>query len=58
MLSVRYWLIELPSRITEVACVWYRLYFVFLLLLAALTVPALLLAMVVLWFGFGVRWGW
>jgi hypothetical protein len=55
---VRYWLIELPSRITEVAYVWYRLYFVFLLLLAALTVPALLLAMVVLWFGFGVRWGW
>lgn len=57
-MSWRYWLIDAPAKITEVASVWYRLYFMVLLWIAALTVPALLLTTLVLWFGFGIRWGW
>lgn len=56
--SWRYWLVELPSRTTEVASVWFRLYFTVLLVIAAVSVPATVLAMLVLWFGFGIRWGW
>jgi hypothetical protein len=55
---LRYWLIDVPSQITECCYVWYRLYFLLLLLLAAVTVPALVLGMLVLWYGFGIRWSW
>jgi hypothetical protein len=54
----RYWLIDLPARATEVGYVWYRVYFLALLWLAALTVPGMVLTILVLWFGFGIRWGW
>ena len=58
MASLRYWLVDVPARITEAGYVWYRLYFLFLLWIAALTVPLTVLTMLVLWFGFGIRWGW
>lgn len=51
-------LIDGPAHITEVAIVWYRLYSIALLWIVALTVPAVTLATLILWFGFGVRWGW
>ena len=55
---MRYWLVELPAYITEVAAAWYRLYFIVVLLVAG---PGLLLMASIavgLWFGFGIRWGW
>ena len=55
---MRYWLVELPATITEVGLVWFRLYFLVLIVIAALTVPVVSLTMLVLWFGFGIRWGW
>ena len=58
MASLRYWLVELPARITEAGFVWYRAYVLFLCLIAALTLPVMVLTMLVLWFGFGIRWGW
>jgi hypothetical protein len=54
----RYWLIDLPARATEAGYVWYRLYYLVILWLAALTAPALALTTAILWFGFGIRWGW
>jgi hypothetical protein len=50
--------LDWPAKLTEVLLVWYRLYFALLLVLAAATLPAMVLAMLVLWFGFGIRWGW
>lgn len=58
MTQWRYWLIDLPSTITEVGMAWFRLYFFLVTLVAAITGPALVLAMLILWFGFGIRWGW
>jgi hypothetical protein len=54
----RRYLIEIPARITEVASVWYRLYWIVVMCLAALIGPALVIAVLVLYFGFGIRWGW
>lgn len=58
MWVVRYWLIDLPAQITEVASVWFRLYFLAILWVAALSLPVTVLSTLVLWFGFGIRWGW
>jgi hypothetical protein len=54
----RYWLIDLPARTTEVAQTWYRLYFTVVLLLAGPGLLLMVLTAVVLWYGFGIRWGW
>lgn len=54
----RYWLIDLPARVTEVASVWYRLYFVVMLVIAGPILLLTVLTTLVLWFGFGIRWGW
>lgn len=51
-------LIDGPARITEIALTWYRLYVMVLLWMAALTAPTMAAATLILWFGFGVRWGW
>lgn len=54
----RYWLIDLPATITEAGFVWYRLYWLVVVCLCALVGPVMALSVVVLWFGFGIRWGW
>lgn len=54
----RRWVIDVPARITEVGLTWYRMYLMVVLLIAG---PGLLLMgsiVLVLWFGFGIRWGW
>ena len=51
-------LIDWPAHITEVGFVWYRLYLLALLWLAATAPLATLLTALTLWYGFGVRWGW
>jgi len=51
-------LIDGPARITEIAFTWYRLYLVVMLCAVAFTPPIAVLAILVLWFGFGIRWGW
>ena len=54
----RTFLIDWPARITEVGFVWYRLYLL-VLLWAVATVPlATVLMALMLWYGFGIRWGW
>lgn len=55
---MRYWLIDLPAQITEAIGVWYRLYWIVVACLCALVGPAMVLSVLVLWFGFGIRWGW
>lgn len=52
------WLVDIPARITEVGFTWYRLYLLIVCAVAALTLPAMVLTMLVLWFVFGIRWGW
>ena len=54
----RHWLIDVPARITDVVLVWYRLYITLVLATAALILPVTVVTMLVLWFGFGIRWGW
>lgn len=51
-------LINWPARITEVASVWYRLYLIALLWMAAIIPLGTVIIALTLWFGFGVRWGW
>ena len=60
-MSWRYWLIDLPSHATDIGLAWYRLlFFALLVCAAAASVTGLLgvVLAVVLWFGFGIRWGW
>lgn len=57
----RYWLIDAPAHLTEVGLVWYRLLFMVLLWCAAAGAAIGLvgvMASLVLYFGFGIRWGW
>lgn len=58
VVSLRYWLIDVPAQITEAVGVWYRLYWLIVACLCALVAPAMVLSVLVLWFGFGIRWGW
>jgi hypothetical protein len=51
-------LIDLPARATEVGQTWYRAYFTAVLLLAGPGLLLMVLTAVVLWYGFGIRWGW
>lgn len=53
----RYWLIELPTTITDIGLAWYRLYFMVVIWIAALVGPAMVLSVLILYV-FGVRWGW
>lgn len=54
----RYWFVELPAHLTDVALVWYRLYMTVILLIAGPGLMLCVVTMLVLWFGFGIRWGW
>lgn len=57
----RFWLIDLPAQVTEVGLVWYRALFMVLLWAAAVTATigfVGVMASLVLYFGFGIRWGW
>ena len=58
MRPARYWLIDLPAHVTEVGMTWYRFYLMVLLWVFATAPLAALLTSLVLWFGFGTRWGW
>jgi hypothetical protein len=55
---LRRYLIDLPAHVTEVGFVWYRLYLMVVLWVAATVPPLMLITALVLWFGFGIRWGW
>ena len=57
-MSWRTVLIDGPTAVAEVAAAWYRLYVIALLWVVVLTAPTMALATLVLWFVFGVRWGW
>ena len=57
----RYWLIDVPAIVTEVGLAWYRLLFMVLLWCAAAGAVIGILGLMVflvLYFGFGIRWGW
>ena len=54
----RYWLLDAPARITEVLWAWYRLYFVVLIVLAAVIPTTAAITALLLWSVFGIRWGW
>jgi hypothetical protein len=47
-------LVDIPAGIVSV---WYRMYVVFIALASILTVGVVVIVLV-LWFGFGIRWGW
>lgn len=51
---MRFWLIDIPALIVTA---WSRVTVVFICL-ASLATYAVLTALLVLWFGFGIRWGW
>ncbi len=54
----RYWLVDVPARITDVGFAWYRLWLMLTLWLVAVVSLTTVLTVLVTWFGFGVRWGW
>lgn len=51
---MRFWLIELPALIVDVL---WRLYLSFLTL-ATLSLWLMVMVVLVLYWGFGIRWGW
>lgn len=53
----RYWLTEAPEHVTKIALMWYRLYFVVVVIVAAVIPTALALIAFGL-FLVGIRWGW
>jgi hypothetical protein len=55
---VRYWLIDLPASLADVGLAWYRLYLAVVLLIAGPVLLLTVLTTLVLWMGFGIRWGW
>ena len=55
---LRFWLVDGPARITEVGFTWYRLYMLVVLFIAGPGLILMALTVLVLWFGFGIRWGW
>lgn len=54
----RRWFVDIPAQVTEVGMVWYRAYLMVVLVIGAFVVPVVGLIALVLWFGFGIRWGW
>ena len=53
-----FWLITVPLKIVSVLLWWSSVFWTAMWTLAAITLPIMALAMLVLWFGFGIRWGW
>ena len=37
---------------------WHRIYWLIVTVFASTVLPLMVLTMLVLWFGFGIRWGW
>ena len=54
----RYWLIDLPARLLDIAVTGYGLYLIAVISLAAIGLPLMGAVILILWFGFGIRWGW
>ena len=54
----RYWLIDGPEAITDVMLTVARLYLVSVLTITAVLAPLTVLAVLALWYVFGIRWGW
>lgn len=54
MHRVWYWLIEIPATIVTV---WWVLYRLFLIVFGLFCFFGILTALVLYW-GFGIRWGW
>ena len=55
---VRFWLVELPVTIAEILMAWYRLFIAVFFLIAGPGISVMVLITLVLWYGFGIRWGW
>lgn len=51
---MRYWLIELPSRVLNL---WFTIYWAFVTMTVIAMFLTLTVSMVLL-YGFGIRWGW
>jgi hypothetical protein len=58
MAQLRYWLIDLPAQGTDILAKWYRLYMLIVLSIAGPGCLLMVLTTLILWFGFGIRWGW
>ena len=58
MRNPRYWLVELPVTIAEILMAWYRLFIAVFFLIAGPGISVMVLITLVLWYGFGIRWGW
>ena len=54
MASWRYWLIDVPATVTDI---WWRFWLIVVTLLTMACFVSVTLNLV-LWFGFGIRWGW
>lgn len=54
----RHVLIDAPTSVTNVVATWYRLYITVVLFICAVGPLSVLLTALVLWYGFGIRWGW
>lgn len=54
---MRYWLIEFPEIALSVVLRWYRLYFLVMLVIAAVVPTSIGLISLCLYL-FGIRWGW
>jgi hypothetical protein len=54
----RYWLIDVPARIVDFVNLCYHYYLLVVFTVAAVTCIPMVLTISVLWFGFGIRWGW
>ena len=55
---VRFWLLDVPLAIWRAMLWWHRVYFTFLIVVSSTVLPLMVLITLVLWFGFGIRWGW
>lgn len=53
-----FWLVTVPIRIVRYALLWSQVYWTFIYAAGAIILPTMVLTMLVLWFGFGIRWGW
>ena len=55
---LRFWLVTVPVTAVSWVLWWNRVYWAALYAIAAVGSTVMVLTMLVLWFGFGIRWGW
>lgn len=55
---LRFWLVTVPTTAVSWLLWWNRVYWTALYAIAAVVFPVMVLTMLVLWLGFGIRWGW